>query len=326
MMRPHGGATAAYVRALDCAQLAKSVLHAVNPTSQANLLSRWRSEIENARVRYGFTTLHGEVFRAATAADNGLVPVHRLYKPARNDFVWIASAAEVASAVANHGYVDQGMNFYASASQASCAQPVYRLQKGSMHRHAATEAERDALVAAGWRYETVSFYAARDAVQPVATKFSIAMIPDTQNEVKVMFPGNTSRRLNDWRTRVRKEWLVKNREPLKLAFVGHTGDLVNWGENEVPEAPQFAEHQYKVVSTGMDVLWSAGIPFSVAQGNQDTKSVCAGGSGCAGQNAHTNVRLSPLFNQISASVSAAWQVACRRANYRTTTACSTPAA
>lgn len=291
------GLASAPAHALDCAQLTTPILQAVNPTSQANLLSRWAAEIESARTRYGFTDVRGEVFRAASGAGEGLVAVNRLYKPGSNDFVWISNPVEIGKAVATYGYVDQGVNFHAAAGPAACAQPVYRLLKGSMHRHASSEAERDALVAAGWRYETISFYAARAVAPPVETKFSIAMIPDTQQEVQQLFPGSISRRLNDWRLRMRNEWLVTQREPLKLAFVGHTGDLVNWGENEVPESPSFEQHQYKIAATGMDVLWNAGIPFGIAAGNHDTRAVCAGGSACPGQSAHTNVRLSPLFNQ-----------------------------
>ena len=292
-------AAAPAAHALNCAKLATPVHQAVNPASQANLLTRWASEIESARTQHGFTDVRGEVFKAAAAPGDGLLPVHRLYRPGSNDFVWIANQAEVASAVARYGYVDHGVNFYAAAAPAACAQPVFRLQKGAMHRHATTEAERDALVAAGWRYELVSFYAARGGSTPpvVETKFSIAMIPDTQNEVQVLYPGSTARRLNDWRIRMRNQWLVAQREPLKLAFVGHTGDLVNWGETEVPEAPQYAEHQYKIAAAGMDVLGAAGIPYSIALGNHDTRAVCAGGSACPNQSAHANVRLSTVFNQ-----------------------------
>ncbi|MFT3666983.1 metallophosphoesterase [Piscinibacter sp.] len=294
------GAAAPAAHALDCAQLATPIYQAVNPNSQANLLTRWSNEVDSARAKYGFADVRGEVFKAATAPGDGLLAVHRLYRPGSNDFVWITNPAEIASAVARYGYVDQGANFYAAAAPAACAQPVFRLLKGAMHRHATTEAERDALVAAGWRYEMVSFYAARRTSTPppvASTKFSIAMIPDTQNEVQLLYPGSSGRRLNDWRIQMRNQWLVTQREPLKLAFVGHTGDLVNWGETEVPEAPQYTEHQYKVASAGMDVLGAAGIPYGIALGNHDTRAVCAGGSACPGQSAHANVRLSPLFNR-----------------------------
>ncbi len=284
--------------ALDCATLDNPVYQAVNPISQANLLTRSATEIESARTRHGFTELRGEVFRVAGAPGDGLVPVHRLYQPASNDFAWVASPGEIANAVARYGYIDQGVNFYAAAQPGACTRPVFRLLKGAMHRHASTDAERDALVAAGWRYETVSFHAVpAGSPPPAGSRFAIAMIPDTQHEVQVLYPGTARRPLGDWRLRTRNEWLVKNREPLRLAFVGHTGDLVNWGENEVPEAPEYAEHQYKVAADALGVLWNAGIPFAVAAGNHDTQAVCAGGGACPGQDTRARVREAPLFNR-----------------------------
>lgn len=283
--------------ALDCAQLAAPVYQSVNPVTQTNLLSPWASEIATARERAGFTDVRGEVFRAAAAPGADLAPVHRLYKSGTSEFVWIASPAEIAGAVANYGYVDQGVNFYAATGPAACAQPVYRLLKAGAHRQVASETERDALVAAGWRYEQVSFYAARTAAPPADTRFSVAIIPDTQNEVQQKLTPTSTRRLNDWRLQFRNQWLVDNRAALKLAFVGHTGDLVSFGENEVAESPEFEQHQYKIAASGMEVLWNAGLPFAIAQGNHDTRAVCWGGSACPGRITHDDLRLAPLFNQ-----------------------------
>ena len=267
-----------------CEAMSAPIWFRVNPTSQASLLTRYESEAVNAGLRYGFTDDRGVAFRGAPAAASGLVPVHRLYKPGSTDFVWIADPAEVASAVAQYGYVDQGVNFHAANQAASCTVPVYRYRKGAMHRAAVGQAERDALVAAGWQQETISFHAVPTATA-VDAVFSIAMIPDTQNEVRPTVPRN----LADTRFRDRSQWLADNRDALDIRFVGHTGDVVNWGERD--------EYQYQVASDGIQPLEAAGIPFSLSIGNHDTRAVCAGGSACPGESASVNVRLTPLFNQ-----------------------------
>lgn len=267
-----------------CDAMSAPVWFRVNPTSQASLLTRYESEAVNAGVNYGFTDDRGVAFRGAAAAGSGLVAVHRLYKPGSNDFVWIANQAEIANAVAQYGYVNQGVNFHAAPQASACTVPVYRYRKGAMHRAAVSQADRDALVAAGWQQETISFHAV-PATTAVDTVFSIAMIPDTQNEVRPTVPRNFA----DTRFRDRSQWLVDHREALDIRFVGHTGDVVNWGERD--------EYQYQVASDGVQPLEAAGIPFSLSIGNHDTRAVCAGGSACPGESASVNVRLTPLFNQ-----------------------------
>ena len=92
---------------------------------------------------------------------------------------------------------------------------------------------------------------AAPAVAPGA--FSIAVIPDTQNEV---FGG-------DQRFANRTQWLVNNRSALNLAFVLHTGDMMNWDT---------ADHaQYAVARSAMGKLDAAGIPWIPAIGNHDTR-------------------------------------------------------
>lgn len=269
----------------DCAAFTTPIHHRINPASQANLLTRWQSEADNA-VQYGFTDNRGTPFKAALQAGTDLVPVHRLHKGASGDFVWMWNQNEIANAVARYGYTDQGPNFLASQMAASCLQPVYRFLKGSKHRHAVGTVDRDALLAAGWTSEGVSFHAAVAA--DGETRFSIAVIPDTQGEVQASSPGNPPN-LNDRRFLNRAQWLAAQRTTLNLKFVAHSGDVVNWGERD--------EHQYTVVSQGIKPLDDAGIPYSMAIGNHDTRAVCAGGSACPGESAAVNVRQTPLFNQ-----------------------------
>ena len=109
--------------------------------------------------------------------------------------------------------------------------------------------------------------------------FSIAVLPDTQHEV---FGG-------DQRFADRTQWLVDNRSALNLAFVMHTGDMMNW------DTPDHA--QYAVARSAMSKLDAAGIPWIPAIGNHDTAAVCPGGSACPGQSAHDNLRRTETFNQ-----------------------------
>lgn len=277
----------------DCDALSKPIHHRVNPGNQANLLTPWQSEADNAAVRYGFTDDRGTPFKASWVSAPGLVAAHRLYKPGTGDFVWISKPAEIAGAVAVFGYVDQGPNFYVSPEAASCAQPVHRFLKGAKHRHAVTQADRDALVAAGWTYEGISFYARVDAApDPVDTRFSIAIMPDTQNESQAS-EDRQNRNWNDFRFRGRAQWLADNKTDLDLRFVLHAGDVTNWGERD--------EHQYTVISSGLQPLETAAIPFSLTIGNHDTRAVgCPGGGACNGPGeppVPVLVRQTPLFNQ-----------------------------
>ena len=70
----------------------------------------------------------------------------------------------------------------------------------------------------------------------------------------------------------RNQWLVSNRDQLDLRWVGHTGDITNWG--------WLVPTQYQVASNAMVPLENAGIPYSLAIGNHDTRAV--GHNGIAG--------------------------------------------
>lgn len=278
--------------AVNCDAMSKPIYHSINPASQTNLLTPWQTESDNAAVKYGFTDRRGTPFKASWTAATDLVAAHRLYKASTGDFVWIANPAEVASAVATYGYADQGPNFYVSKQSAACTVPVYRYLKGVKHRYAISQADRDALAAAGWTNEGISFHAGGNVAPPTDTKFSFAVMPDTQNESQAS-EDRVHRNLNDFRFRQRAQWLADNKNALDLRFVTHSGDVSNWGERD--------EHQYKVISEGIKPLEVAGIPYSFSIGNHDTRAVgCPGGSACTGPGeppVPTLVRHTPLFNQ-----------------------------
>ncbi|MFC5004926.1 carbohydrate-binding domain-containing protein [Dactylosporangium cerinum] len=112
------------------------------------------------------------------------------------------------------------------------------------------------------------------------TKFSFAVMPDTQQEVL---------NATDTRFRQRTTWLVNNRAALDLRFVTHSGDVVNW---DTPD-----HSQYVIARDAMRPLETAGIPYALAIGNHDTQATGVGGS--ARDPAHTKelVRDTTVFNR-----------------------------
>lgn len=108
--------------------------------------------------------------------------------------------------------------------------------------------------------------------------FTIAVLPDTQNEVY----GKDNRFIN------RTQWIRDNRSALNLKYVLHTGDVVSWDTTD--------HAQYGVASGAMAVLDNAGIPWMGAIGNHDTGAVCPGGSACPGKSASVTVRDTTTYN------------------------------
>ena len=148
-----------------CAALPTPVYHRINPSTGASLYTPTASEAVTAGTKYGFTDDRGAAFYAASSPATGLLPVYRLYNAATGDFLWTLDESEHTNAKAIYGYADQGVNFYASPSAQSCLVPIYRYVSISLrkHRFAVTQAQRDALAAAGWTSEGVHLYAAPQA-------------------------------------------------------------------------------------------------------------------------------------------------------------------
>lgn len=252
-----------------CSALSHPVYRVVSPTKGTSLVTVSSSEASSA-TKYGFTDNQGSQFLAATSAGTGLVPVHRMYRAKTGDYIATKSTTELVSAAEKYGYVDQGISFYASAVKSDCLQPVQRYRKKTLHRLVTSDADKAALVAAGWTYENVAFYAAPTTTTTPApdpdpvpapggsgSTFSFAVIPDTQMEVLSS---------TDTRFANRTSWLAKQ----KVSFVAHTGDMVNWDT---------ADHsQMAIAKKAMTVLHTAGIPYTVAIGNHDTEATGVGGS------------------------------------------------
>jgi len=263
--------------ALDCASLSAPVYHRIKPSSGDSLYTVSASEATSASTTYGYTEDRGVAFKAGSATATGLSPVYRLYNPTNFDHLWTIDENEKTSAASQYGYtVDEGTGFYASKTSGTCLIPVYRFVSSTLakHRFATTVAERDSLSAAGWTAEGIKFYVAPSAVD---TKFSLAIIPDTQQEI-VYNPSRFTNRL---------EWLLNNKTSLDLRFVAHTGDMVDW---DTPD-----HIHYVRASNSLQLLDNARMPYAIAIGNHDTAAVCSGGSACDG-NANLNLRNTKTFN------------------------------
>jgi len=86
--------------------------------------------------------------------------------------------------------------------------------------------------------------------------FTLAVVPDTQREVHTAA---------DPRVMDRNRWLINRRAHLDLRFVAQSGDLTDWG--------WLAPIQLTTASRGFRVLEDAGLPYSIAVGNHDTRAV-----------------------------------------------------
>ncbi|PWR10834.1 metallophosphoesterase [Micromonospora acroterricola] len=123
-------------------------------------------------------------------------------------------------------------------------------------------------------------YARMETPGPTDTKFSFAVMPDTQQEVL-----NTG----DSRFHNRTNWLVQNRSALDLRFVASSGDVVNW---DTPD-----HSQYVIARNAMRPIETAGIPYSLAIGNHDTQATGVGGSARDPARTRELVRDTTVFNQ-----------------------------
>jgi hypothetical protein len=85
-------------------------------------------------------------------------------------------------------------------------------------------------------------------------RFTIAVIPDTQEEVVSA---------DDGRFVQRTRWLADRAATDDLRFAIHTGDVANWG--------WAAPEQLQRARSAMQVLGAAGVPWQLALGNHDSR-------------------------------------------------------
>ncbi|HEY5822506.1 MAG TPA: metallophosphoesterase [Propionibacteriaceae bacterium] len=270
-LTPVASATAA--EAPRCGSLSSNVWERVNPATQASTLTLTQAA-SNSTAGQGFTSLREPSMKVAAKGGRGLVAVHRLYRARYGgDYFYAATSGERSRAIAR-GYTDLGVAFYASRVKASCLTAVWSYEKGGVHRFVTAPSDIAALRAAGWRQEMVRFYAGKPSVDP---KFSLAVYPDTQQEV-----GTDRRFVN------RANWLVANRSKLDLRYVTHTGDVVNW------DTPDHA--QYEVARKALKPLDEAQIPYSLSIGNHDSQATGVGGGARDAKRTRALFRDTTVFN------------------------------
>ena len=114
--------------------------------------------------------------------------------------------------------------------------------------------------------------------EPPEAKFTIAIIPDSQQEVLKEGDSSLENRL---------QWLANNQKARIVKMVLHVGDLMNW---DTPD-----HIQYERASAAFTVLDNAGVPYACALGNHDTAAVKVGGSAAPG-NVNSNLRITTTYN------------------------------
>lgn len=111
--------------------------------------------------------------------------------------------------------------------------------------------------------------------------FTLASIPDTQAEMET---DSNFVRFNN-----RAQWIINNKTSQNIKYVWQVGDLQDWDD---------ATHShYERASKGLKTLEQAGVPYSLAVGNHDTKAVCYPGSACPGVDVPTVFRDIPTWDQ-----------------------------
>lgn len=276
-----GTGSAEAADASNCGSFDKAETQLINPTTDTNLLTHSPGEILSAAARYGYTEDNGHIAKVATEPETGLTAIWRLWR--KGDFVFAAEGEDVDDLVAS-GYSKLLIQFYASTNAVDCLVPIERLKRDGKHRMA-KQSDVDEFVADGWQRDKTAFFAGAATTtepnEPPAgdTKFSIAVIPDTQVEVV---------RASDTRFENRVDWLAANRTNLDLRYVFQIGDLVNWGH--------VAPEQFEKVSDEVKPL-EAVVPWAGAIGNHDTAAVCAGGGACPGANTSVTVRNTSAYNR-----------------------------
>ena len=125
-------------------------------------------------------------------------------------------------------------------------------------------------------YRTVCFVLFLIPSILLAQKFTIPVIPDTQNHMSA----------NRGIFFSKLEWIAAKADSLKAPIVLHVGDLVNWDNFD----------HWELASVGMSILDRANIPYAITLGNHDTGLVGQFGGGAAPGNTNVNLRNTQKFN------------------------------
>lgn len=148
------------------------IYQVLNPSTGVSLVTAWTDEVSEAKKTYGYTTDLGKPFKASLEAKSGLSAVHRLWNSKTIDFTAAIAGSQTFKNAIAAGYVDEGVDFYASASAITGrTEPVYSYQKSGKHR-LATSAVGSSLT--GWTREGVAFHVPLTTFGPQADGYSQA--------------------------------------------------------------------------------------------------------------------------------------------------------
>lgn len=109
------------------------------------------------------------------------------------------------------------------------------------------------------------------------TKFTIPVLPDTQNEVS----GRQGMFFSQMR------WIARAKDSLHIPVALHVGDLVNFDTIT----------HFETASKGYQILDSAGVPYVITLGNHDTEAVLPDNGSAAPGNVNLNLRKTFKFNR-----------------------------
>ncbi len=109
-----------------------------------------------------------------------------------------------------------------------------------------------------------------------AQKFTIAVLPDTQNEVQ--------QNLEMFNTQL--QWIVDKKDSLNIPIVLHVGDIVNSADAQ----------QWGNASESFKILEKAGIPYVLAVGNHDAEVYGDKSARSVPGNARLDIRKTEKFN------------------------------
>lgn len=298
----------------DAVRALTSPIYMVKHSSGNTLLTPWIDEAENAVNNLGWDSYEVAFYAALNKTNEQLIPVYRMYNPTSHSFMYTASEKEVAKAVEDYGFNNEGVRFYVPSWDMTGTTKVYRTAKvvdgKYRYREAAGDEQLAQLQAEGWNLESQTYRAmARNVVAPAVPEdepvepelnpkdgdgsFTYIQIGDTQEDV---WP-NTKSRFN-----ARIDWILNNEDSEDIRFVGHTGDIVNWWNSE-GKAGYVENHQYKELPDIFAPLFASDIPFAPVVGNHDTLAV-ADGDGWANTDpvtgeviAYWGLRQTDLINQ-----------------------------
>lgn len=285
----------------------------VHPTKRHSFVTTSQNEAKQAAAK-GFTQVR-PIFMVSTTPGAGLVPVYRAdatLKDGNFTSLLTVNKREADNACNKYGFSCKGIAFYAQAEQKNGAQMVYRMKYRHFNFRQVTAQHVSELSKKGYVQESREWFYVKPVThqptpqpqpqpqprpnpQPKDTpkptdenpvsdgKFSIAVYPDTQQEIFDWSGDQFAERTN---------WTVRNKDKYDIRFLAHTGDMVTSGGHERDN-----QNQYVIASNAFKTIDQAGIPYLTTIGNHDTKAVCGGGSACDWRHTEEWTRDTTVFNK-----------------------------